>query len=136
MRLSLQESEINNFLKNNVRMKKDESFMGSILTFERAFVHLQEGVCNITLQNACFDYPTYMTIGYQLKIENHKVAGIPVSMRIGRLMLPSAAAPYIAPMFQPLWDVMHRERAQMDKLQDIEVHDGNMILASGPQAPK
>lgn len=134
MRIALQESEINNYLKSSVRMKKDNSFAASILTFQRAFVNLQDNVCNITLQNGLYDYPTYMTIGYNLSIRNHKIVGNPVSIHLGRLALPAIAAPYVAPMFQPLWDVMHREHSLMDKLQSVEVKKGSMILTSAPQA--
>jgi hypothetical protein len=134
--VSLKEDEINNYLKNTVRMKKDDSFMGSMLTFQRALVHLEPEICNITLQNGLWDYPTYMSIGYKLKIENHKIVGVPAKIRLGRLAVPVQAAPYIAPMFQPLWDAMHRERGLMDKLQGIQVGDGALTVSAGPQTAR
>ena len=142
-RIAMKQDEVNAYLKNKARLKYDGNVFQSATTFQRAFVNLARSGCRITMQNALFDYPLYISQSVALKIdtirdekgETHRgLVAMPIHASIGRLMLPGIVAKYEGFIFDPLWEAFRREHKMLDELREIEVGNGEVILTSlGPK---
>src|SRR5581483_1556682 len=70
---SIAEDDINKYLAYTIKAHAGGIF-SDMVKFDRSFVHLDKGVCWITSQQSLFGYALYATAGYQLAIENNKLA--------------------------------------------------------------
>ena len=142
--MSFKQDEINTYLKNKVRLKYDGNLLQNFSSYQRSFVTLSRGVCQITMQNAVADYPLYFGLAFQLSIQNVKgeagttskaVVATPVGANIGRLSFPGIVGEYGGLVFAPLWDTLKREHRLLDQAGAIEVRKGEMIFTARGQAP-
>jgi len=124
------ENELNGYLKNTVRAKRDTSWLASFVEFERVFSNLEPGTLRLTVQNAVYGYSVYSGLTYKVAISNHKLAPTLAYSNFGRLRVPQELAVYTTVLFNSVKETLKRERDSLEKIAWAEVKKGEVILAS------
>jgi hypothetical protein len=83
----LREDALNVYCKK--LMKPGETF--PMLGFKRVYCKLQPTFMEVTAHREAFGFPIYTAVGFQVKVDQGKVATQVVSMRIGRLAITPMA---------------------------------------------
>jgi transcription initiation factor TFIIIB Brf1 subunit/transcription initiation factor TFIIB len=127
IRLSAQ--NVNNYLFNTVRSKANGVFKDYV-KFDRAFVVANEGVLEISVQQSVMEYPFYATTFYELnmKEDGSGLDAKNVGGRFGSLPIHPLIMPFLEYPVQKLWSAMKRERRLMERLADVEVTKGAIVL--------
>lgn len=133
IRITVEERSINTYFDAHIR-SRDTSVLGISLRFDRAFVHLEPGICHISMVRKIGGLPLYTRAAYALEIN---ARGLQVERRgggIGRL----AFAPFLMPLldgsFAQLWKTLDSERKLVQRLQSIEIEEGRIVMVSRPNA--
>lgn len=122
--LAIPEKAANGYLQKTIK-NKDASGKenGGYLKFERAFLHFDNGICNMNLKVALFGWPLYATSYYQLKMENEELHATTSGGAIGRMPVhPAVMKLKVADViFANLWDALKREKKLLDQLKTVEI---------------
>ncbi|SRR5579862_1161329 len=129
-RLALPENGINAYLGNKI--KPGEAGMAGTVKFERAFVHLQDGVCCVVSQRSFMDNPIYGSILYRLSIVDNKLQATCVGGYFGRLAIHPKLMAGFAVVDQDLWDKLKPEHRLLDQMASIDVTKAGIIVATRP----
>jgi len=128
------EADANGALKQSLRRATTGGLPG--VEFQRAYVQFRPGVVRIGAQQALWGYPIYSGVDYQLQIGDGKLRPTLLGGNLGRLPIHPAVMPYLDVLFRKLWTALPRERAQMDRMQAIDVRSGQIILVTRPAGAK
>ena len=124
------EAQVNAFLQSAIKGKDKEA----TIRFERAYVHFEEGVCQITTQESIFGLSLSATTVRAVSIQNGAIASRTLGGSFGRLPIPGAVMPYLEHTFTSLWTVLERDRKLVSQLQSITFHKGlvEMVTQAKP----
>jgi hypothetical protein len=129
--LQLSEADVNAHLKQS--LKKATGGLPGV-KFERAFVKFDPNVCRITMEQSLWGYSLYSGSSYSLAVQNDKLVATTVGGHFGRLAVHPKLMEYADFALKKLWDALKREREQMDKLRDIRISKGQIILVTRGKA--
>lgn len=128
-RLTYTEDQVNAFLLASIKGKKDSaSAYGA--TFERMFVHFNEGRVVITAQYSLFGYPVYATTVHSLMIRNGALVSDPLGGAIGRLRLSARLMKGAEVIFAPVWKVLDHDRKLLSQMQLVACHKGSVEMVT------
>ena len=125
--LQLSEADVNAHLKQS--LKKATGGLPGV-KFERAFVKFEPNVCRITMEQSLLGYSLYSSSAYSLAVQGDKLVPTTVGGNFGRLAVHPKLMEYADYAFKNLWTALKREREQMDKLRDIRIGKGQIILVT------
>ena len=137
MAVQFNEAQVNAFLINVCKTK--QALLNKYVTFERAIVKFDEGVCQITMERSFFGYSVYYSASYNVAMESRArgLSSISASTNagtIGRLPIHPKLMQYGDFLFQDLWAALEPEKKLMLKMGGIEFHSKTMILTPKPIA--
>ncbi len=137
-RISFSQEDINQALKQSLRGKEGGLIPG--IKYERAFVNLHPGAVRVNNQQSLWGYPFYSSVTYKLKMKDGKFAPALIGGSYGRLPIHPEAMQYLDFQFKKLYAALKRERAYLDKLQNITASEGQLTLVTkganaAPAAP-
>ena len=126
-RLDFSEAEINSYLRQQLK-SKDAGAMG--LEFKRAYVNLTPGVLHFGAEESVFGLPVYSGVLYRLEVKDGKFTPTMLGGNFGRLAVHPLAMQYLDFFFQKIWELMKRDRQNMDKMQTVIVQKGTITLVT------
>ena len=130
-RLSYTEDQVNAFLLASIKGKAD-SAGGFGATFERVFVHFNEGSCTITAQYSLFGYPLYATTIQVVRAGNVALMAETLGGGLGRLQLPGKMMKPVDAIFAPVWKVLEHDRKLLSQMQSITFHKASVEMVTRP----
>ena len=127
------EGDVNAYLKNNVRPKKNQdSVLG--LKFEQLYVRFLEGnVCSVTQRMSIFDYPVYFNAAHRVALAGGKLTTTPVGGRVGRLPLPAALVKPLDMLFAPAWAAERSDKKLVEQMSAVAFRPGQVQLTTAGQ---
>ncbi len=128
--ITLTEPEINTYLKSSIHEAKDANFLASVIEFERAYVHLTPGVCNIGMEKNLWGLPLFFSTAYKLDVVNGAFVATNIGGSFGRLPIHPALMSGFSYAFQGLWNAFHRDQENMKKMQSVIVEQGRITLVT------
>lgn len=126
--IAFSEADLNASLK---QMAKPGT--GSIAKFDRAYVNLTPSKARFGMQQSFWGFPLHAGIGFRPEFKGGTFNPVLVSGNIGRLPVHPALMPYVSyafPPFRKLKSTVKRELEYLQKMQDIRVEKGRVILVS------
>lgn len=139
--LAFSETDLNLVLKQQIKAAKNSPVVPGI-QFERAYTKLTPGNAQIGVEQTVWGYPLHAAMGYRPEFQNGTFRPVLISGNIGRLPVHPAVMEYVsyAFPFRKLWAAMKREGEYLQKMQDIRVEQGRVVLVSrgataAPPAP-
>ena len=126
--ISFTEAEVNATLKQT--LKRAAAGGGAGIDFQRAYAQLRPGIIHIGLEQALMGYPIFSGVDYRLTVVGGKFTPVLVGGNLGRLPVPLVAMQYADFAFQKLWPALKREREQVEKMQSVQVTQGNIVLVT------
>lgn len=131
-RLVYTEDQVNAFLQSSLRAGKAQQ-AGTVATkFERAYVHLEEGVCHATMVNSIFGLPISATTVRSLSVRNGAIVSQPLGGKLGSLSIPAKAVPVFETLFRPLKGVLDRPLKLLAQMQSVTVRKGSVEMITPP----
>ncbi len=125
------ESDVNAHLRSAVRGKAGGGAIPGV-SFERAFVQLEPGICRIGIQQALWGFPLFSGIAYKLEVKDGVFTPTQQGGNFGRVSIHPALMQYGDFAFQKLWTALKREHDQMEKLQAVVIEKGRIMLVTNP----
>jgi len=127
--VSFTEDEVNQHLKKNLKTR--ETIIPGI-EVSRVYAAFTPGVIGMGTENSVFGYPIYAGIAFQVEIKGGKFTTSIIRGNLGRLAVDPRILqfPYGELLFQGTWDALKRERAQMDRMEKVEVKKGEISLVT------
>lgn len=134
--LAIPEDIANGYLQKTVKTRDAQGReSSSYLKFERAFLHFDDGICNMNLKLTIFDWPLYATNYYQLAIEGGELRATSVGGAIGRMPVHPSVMKFAGAIFKNLWEALKREKKLLDQMKSVEVKKGQIVLTTNPAKP-
>lgn len=127
--LVFSEADVNAHLRSTVRAKTGGSTIPGV-SFERAFVALEPGICRIGIQQSLWGFPLYSGIAYQLEVKNGVFTATQHGGNFGRVPIHPKLMQVGDFAFQKLWTALKREHEQLQKLQAIVIEKGRIMLVT------
>lgn len=124
--LQYTEAQVNDYLVNVVKNKR--AALSKVLEFERAFVKLEEGVCQITAERSLLGFSVYHALSNKVAFQNGALAISPNGGSIGRMPIHPLIMKYGDILFTDLWAVLDRDKKSVSKMATIEFHPKTVIL--------
>ena len=132
-RIGLREADVNAYLKKE-RFKKVPTWLTNAIPL-RALVSFDDGVAHLTLLGTIRQYPIYVTLAGNLKIDKENgLTGVCTGGNIGRLQIPVQLAQYAGLALPILLDSMKHERKLLGQIGSIEFRKKQVVLGS-PRLP-
>jgi hypothetical protein len=133
--LRLDDESVNNYLFGVVRAKGND-VLGEYLKYDRSFVRTRDGVIEISVQYSIYGFPIYVTTFYKLGIDEQGGSLLAENCggRFGSLPVHPFLMPYLEYPITKLWSATGREKRAMDKLGDIRIDKGGLVVTA-PQQP-
>jgi hypothetical protein len=128
-RLSMSREIINSYLQNTL---KGAATISEQARFDRCFVKLDEGGCNLQTQMSIFDYPIYAGSAYTLAIRDNNLIATNIGGNLGRLPVHPMIMAYADVAFQKIWEALKQERRLLSRMQSIEVHKEAIVVETKP----
>jgi len=127
--ISFTEDEVNQHLKKT--MKPRETVVPGV-EVSRIYAVFTPGVIRMGTENSIFGYPIYADIAFRVEMKGGKFATSIVGGHLGLLAVDPRILllPYGEALFQGSWDALKRERAQMDKMERVDVKKGEISLVT------
>lgn len=124
------EDDVNAYLKNNVRPKKNQDSVFG-LKFEQLYVRFLEGnVCKATQRMSLFDFPLYFSVANRVEVKGGKLATVPIGARVGRLPLPAAFVKPLDALFAPAWTAERTDRKLVEQMGSVAFRPGQVQLTT------
>ena len=92
------ETQVNAYLVNALKSK--QAALSKLLTFERALVNFDDGVCRVTAERSLFGYSLFTATSSKVAIENGKVVASNIGGSIGRMPIHPIVMKYGDIIFQ------------------------------------
>lgn len=125
--LQYTEAQVNVYLVNVVRSK--QAALSKLLQFERAFANFDEGVCRITAERSLLGFSLFLTISYNVTLQNGTLITSTNGGSIGRMAIHPMIMKGGEILFTDLWTALDREKRAVSKLGAIEFHPQMVILS-------
>jgi hypothetical protein len=122
------ETQVNAYLVNALKSK--QAALSQLLTFERALVNFDDGVCRVTAERSLFGYSLFTATSSKVAIENGKVVASNVGGSIGRMPIHPMVMKYGDIIFSDLWTALDREKKGVAKMGAIEFQPQTVILTA------
>lgn len=128
--LAFTEAEVNATLKQS--LKRAAGTAGAVpgIEFQRAYALLKPNIVHIGAQQSLWGYPIYSGVDYRLTVVDGKFTPILVGGNFGRLPVHMKAMNYLDFAFQKLWVALKREHDQVQKMQNVQVSQGQIIFVT------
>ncbi len=127
--LEYSQDQVNDHLRY-VLKNKQSMLNKPFVQFQRAFVQLREGGCDITQERTIFGYSLYATADYTVRVGEGKPVITNKGGHIGRLPIHPTIMQFGDIMFSDIWAALDRERKLVIKMGGIEFHDKRVVLIS------
>jgi hypothetical protein len=128
--IAYSENDVNAYLKNNVRPKKNQPTIYG-LKFEGAYAQFLDGnVCGMTQRMSLYDYPLYFTVAHRVAVQGGKLMAVPVGARLGRLPLPAVVVKPLNELFAPSWAAEKSDKKMVEQLGSIAFRKGQVQLTT------
>jgi len=124
------EADVNGALKQALKRSTASGTPG--LEFQRAYLQFRPGVVRFGAQQALFGYPIYSGVDHKVMIGDGKLRTVLLGGNLGRLPIHPLAMQYLDVLFKKLSNSLIRERTQLDRMQAIDVRQGQVILITKP----
>lgn len=132
------ESAVNAYLAANVSPRRINNGASAYApAFERVYVRFLEGnVCRVTQQQSLFGLPIFFTAGYRPKVRpDGKLATELTGGAVGRMPLPAAAMPYLAPWaFGTLFEKQKSDLSLLGRLGGATCRKEQVELVTRPNS--
>jgi hypothetical protein len=127
--VSFTEDEVNQHLGKTLKMR--ETIIPGV-EVSRVYAVFTPGVIGMGTENSVFGYPIYAGIDFQVEMKGGKFTTSIIRGNLGRLAVDPhiLQLPYGELLFQGTWDALKRERAQMDRMDRVEVKKGEISLVT------
>jgi hypothetical protein len=127
--ISFTEEEVNQHLQKTV--KPQETLMPGV-EVSRVYAVFTPGVIRMGTENSVFGYPIHAGIDFHVEVIGGKFTTSIVGGNLGRLAVDPRILrlPYGEILVQSSWDALKHERAQMDKMERVEVKKGEITLVT------
>jgi hypothetical protein len=133
--IAFTEAEVNGALKQSLRRAAPGGIVPGV-EFQRAFARLHPDLIHLGTQQSLFGYPIYSGVDYRLTVAEGKFTPVLLGGSFGRLPIHVALMQYLDFAYQKLWDALKRERAQMDRMQNVTIREGQIVFVTKPAAPR
>ncbi|MGB8169349.1 MAG: zinc finger Ran-binding domain-containing protein [Chthoniobacteraceae bacterium] len=127
--IAFTEAEVNATLKQSLKRAAGPSGVPGI-EFQRAFATLKPNILHIGAQQTVWGYPVYSGVDYRLTVVSGKFTPIMVGGNFGRLHVPLEAMKYLDVAFAKLWTALKREHEQVDKMQSVQIGQGQIVFVT------
>ena len=127
-RMVYSEDQVNAYLQSSLRGGKAEKAGVLAMKFERAYVHLGEGTCQITSAQSLFGFPLYVTTNRTYAVRNGIMTSRVLGGSLGRLHVPAAAMPVVEAIFQPLKKALDLPLKLLIQMQLVTLHKGSVEM--------
>ena len=128
--LAYSENDVNAYLKNNVRPKKNQAAIYG-LKFEGVYAEFREGnVCGITQRMSLYDFPLFFNVAHRVSLQGGKLTAVPVGARLGRLPLPAFVVKPLNELFAPSWAAEKNDKRMVEQLGSIAFRKGQVQLTT------
>ncbi len=131
--LAINEDVINGYLQN--RIKPGEPGLAGTVTFDRAYVNLDEGVCRVVSQRSFEGMPLYGSVLYRLSMGGNAVHATCVGGYFGRLPVHPKLMAGLEVIYHDLWEKLKLERRLVDQMAAIQVHKKAIVLVTFASKP-
>jgi hypothetical protein len=122
------ETQVNAYLGNALKSK--QAALSKLLTFERALVNFDDGVCRVTAERSLFGYSLFTATSSKVAIDNGKVVASNVGGSIGRMPIHPLIMNYGDVIFSDLWTALDREKKAVAKMGAIEFQPQTVVLTA------
>jgi hypothetical protein len=122
------ETQVNAYLVNALKSK--QAALSKLLTFERALVKFDEGVCRVTAERSLFGYSFFTSTSSKVALENGKLVASNIGGSIGRMPIHPMVMQYGDIIFSDLWMALDREKRGVAKMGAIEFQPQTVILTA------
>lgn len=130
-RLSYTEAQLNAYLAQSLKSGKvDKAGSVPIVSFQRAFAHLEDGGVSLTMVDSLFGLPLYATTHRTVSVRNGVLVSRPVDGSLGRLPIPARLLPYFEGVFKPLEKAADRPLKMLAQMNAVNVRKGAVDLVS------
>jgi len=123
--VSFTEDDVNQHLKKTVKAR-DTVVPG--VEVSRVYAIFTPGVIRMGTENSVFGYPIYTEIAFHVEVKAGKFTTAIVGGNLGLLAVDPRLMQYGDLLFQGTWEGLKRERAQMDKMERVDVKKGEISL--------
>jgi hypothetical protein len=123
--------DINSHLKNAIKPKAGSSSIPGV-SFQRAFVQLEPGVCRICMQQSLWGFPFYSGMAYKLEVQGGTLVPTQVGGNFGRLSISPVVMQFADFAFKKLWVALKRDHDNVNRMQSVTVEKGRIILVTKP----
>ena len=130
--LQYTEQDVIAYLASALRTKQ-AALDKPLLHFERVFLKMDEGRCQITAERSLFGYSLYTTGIFQVATADGKIVASSCGGGIGRMPIHPEIMKYGDVIFSDLWTALDRERKLVAKLAGIEFHPQSVLLTATVQ---
>jgi hypothetical protein len=127
--ISFTEDEVNATLRQSLKRATSSGGVPGI-EFQRAYAKLTPNIIHIGAQQALLGYPVYSGVDYRLTVVDGKFTPILVGGNFGRLPVHLQVMQYLDFAFQKLWTALKREHEQVEKMQNVQIGQGNIIFVT------
>ncbi len=124
------EAQVNAFLKYSLK-PKDQSLVILSYRFEQAYVHFEEGRCQLTVVESLFGFPFYFSTLQSVAIVKHQLVITQSGGSAGRLKLPAKAMPVVQRALSALWSPLDADKKLVARLNAIAFHPGYVEMTGG-----
>jgi hypothetical protein len=122
------ETQVNAYLVNALKSK--QAALSKLLTFERALVKFDQGVCRVTAERSLFGYSFFTATSSKVALENGKLVASNIGGSIGRMPIHPMVMQYSDIIFSDLWMALDREKRGVAKMGAIEFQPQTVILTA------
>ena len=122
------ETQVNLYLGGALKSK--QAALSNVLTFERALVNFDSGVCRVTAERSLFGYSFFTATSSKVALENGKVVASNIGGSIGRMPIHPVLMKYGDIIFSDLWTALDREKKAVAKMGAIEFQPQTVILTA------
>lgn len=127
--IAFTEAEVNATLKQSLKRAAGTTGVAGI-EFQRAYATLKPNIIHIGAQQSLWGYPVYSGVDYRLTVVAGKFTPVLVGGNFGRLPVPLKAMKHLDVAFQKLWTALKREQEQVNKMQGVQVTQGQIIFVT------
>ncbi|MEN3370499.1 MAG: hypothetical protein V7609_2642 [Verrucomicrobiota bacterium] len=122
------ETQVNAYLVNALKSK--QAALSKLLTFERALVNFDEGVCRVTAERSLFGYSFFTATSSKVALENGKLVASNIGGSIGRMPIHPMVMKYGDIIFSDLWTALEREKKAVAKMGAMEFQPQTVVLTA------
>lgn len=127
--IAFSEADVNAALKQSLKRAAGTGAIPGI-EFQRAYALLKPNIIHLGAQQSLWGYPVYSGVDYRLTVVDGKFTPIMLGGNFGRLPVHVEAMKYLDFAFQKLWVALKREHDQVEKMQNVQVSQGQILFVT------